>query len=165
MENKKKIFNFFDIVIIAIVIVLAALFLLWKSGMLNRGVQVDNAKSAAVQYTIKLDKLDSDTVSKMKAGDSLTDTIKNKYMGTVVSVETEPYTLVVLNEKTGEYVQAQYGDYLSAVIVVEVPCSISDKDITAESGFAISGQSEVSVSGPGYFGSGHIISIERGDVQ
>ena len=93
-ENKKKFkINFFDIVIILIVVCVGA------------GVYFFTHKSPAaatkkLTYVVELNKTTPGLEDYIRIGDDLTENTKNYNMGKVVDVETVPYSKITPTMKT-----------------------------------------------------------------
>ena len=102
MENKsgRRIsLNFFDILIIIIVIALTAGLIYVKT----RGGSEGQASDAAmVTYEIEIGNLTEDTQNLIHAGDSVIDKVKKQEMGEVVSCEFYPMRKESVNLQTGD---------------------------------------------------------------
>ena len=103
MENKsgRRIsLNFFDILIIIIVIALTAGLIYVKT----RGGSEGQASDAAmVTYEIEIGNLTEDTQNLIHAGDSVIDKVKKQEMGEVVSCEFYP-----MRKRIGESADRRY---------------------------------------------------------
>ncbi len=163
MENKKtrKIsFNFFDIIIVIIIIALAAGVCLIKMKASDTGSSVGS--SGTVEYTIELNELESDPSDIIHEGDELIDKIKKNTMGTVKSFKVkhmEKYG----NDADGNTVLSEVPDLYAADIVLEAECTESDSDITTTGGYKVKVGQSVNILGPGYTGTGYVIDIARAD--
>lgn len=162
MENKKtkKIsFNFFDIIIVILIVALAAGVCFIKIRSSN-----DSGETKTVEYTIELNDLTTDPSDIIKQGDELTDKIKKNTMGNVKSFEVthmEKYGI----DADGSNVLSEVPDLYMAEIVVEAECTESDSDITTTGGYKIKVGQSVNILGPGYTGSGYVVGINRSDEE
>lgn len=158
-EKRRWKISFFDIIIIVLVIALAGAYVVHKTHSTSDG----GAQTAEVTYTVEITDLEKNTEGMIKKGDSLIDKVKKYNIGKVQSVDFYPYEKSTLDENTNQYVNSVVPDRYSAAIVVKTDCVDNGASLTADGGFPIKVGHEVSLVGPGYSGSGYIISIERGD--
>lgn len=166
MENKstssgKKWFNLFDVVVIAAVLVAVAAVFLWKFNNARQPAE-ETPEAGTVRYVIELTGLKADTVPYIKAGDQLQDNTKKYEIGTIVDVQTAPTVSSTKNYETGDYIQSEVAGQTTVRITVEATCTETESTITVGDGFVVRGNTSVTVSGPGYFGTGTIIFVERG---
>lgn len=107
MENKsgRRIsLNFFDIIIIVVVIALAAGFIWIKAG---RGQEGGAGGNTTVQYDIEITNLTADTQNLIAEGDAIIDKVKKQDMGKVVSFEFYPMKKDAVNLETGDTVYTE----------------------------------------------------------
>lgn len=158
-EVKKKLLSAFDITVITVVVLIAVLFLGWKA--INRSSGVSES-TGIVRYTIELTNMVGNSAYAISEGDELRETVKNTVAGTVKSVEISN-TLRWSDDLEEGGRSVTETDLKTALIVVEVPCVISDSTISAKNGgIEIRVGKEIGVAGPGYRGKGNIVAIERG---
>ena len=169
MENNspKKIkwrLNLFDVILICIVIAAAAIFLILTS---PRGGGISAGENITVRYKIELIEMNPTAAECIKVGDTLIDNIKKNTIGTVVSVEINPAEMISENLENGEHVLAVIPEKQTAIIEITAEATETDASITVSGGgFVLRSGLKVSVTGPGYAGSGHIIYVERdGEAQ
>lgn len=166
-NNKSKKFKWkisiFDIIIIAIVIVAAVIFL----KLTNRGnvTPITNTVSSTIRYKVELDYMIPGSAEMIKVGDELNDGTTNVYIGKVLEVDVAPTTASIKNSNTGEYFIQEIPEKYTATILIEAPCEITEQAITVNSSFLIRVGTSARVRGPGYAGTGSIIAIDRGDWQ
>lgn len=158
-KRKWKI-NIFDIVIIAIVLVIAVLFLYFTT---FKGQSAGSNESSVVTYMIELRDISKNVADKIQVGDALSDSVKKNDLGVVQSVRIVPYTTLGQVTETGEYILSEVPDRYTAILVVESPAVETDSSITVGSGFVIRCGTSVGAVGPGYIGIGTILTIERGN--
>ena len=123
MENKsgRRIsLNFFDILIIIIVIALTAGLIYVKT----RGGSEGQASDAAmVTYEIEIGNLTEDTQNLIHAGDSVIDKVKKQEMGEVVSCEFYPMRKESVNLQTGDTLYPEVPGLYAAKITLKAECS------------------------------------------
>lgn len=166
-NNKAKKFKWkisiFDIIIIAVVIVAAFLFL----KLTNRGntTVITNTTSTTIKYKVELDYMIPGAAEMIQVGDELNDGTTNVYIGKVLSVDVAPTTASVKNNNTGEFFIQEVPEKYTATIMIEAPAEITDQTITVNSSYLIRVGKSARVRGPGYAGTGSIIGIDRGDWE
>ena len=166
MENKstsggKKWFNLFDVVVIAAVLVAVAAVFLWKFNNARQPAE-ESSEAGTVRYVIRMTGLKDDTVPWINVGDQLQDNAKKYEIGTIVDVQTSPTKTSTKNYETGDYILSEVPGQTTAFVTVEAPCTETESTITVDGGFTVRGNTYVTVSGPGYIGSGAIVYVERG---
>ena len=174
MENSKQtrrpgwLPNLFDLVIIAIVIVCGVVFL-WLTGAIGGGGgggEAPETGSASgshnLRYIIELTQMYGDTAQLIREGDVIVDGVRKYEMGTVVSVDVADSTTYSHDMESGTYRQVTVPGYQTATVVLESECTESATEIMVDGGYLIRCGVSVQVRGPGYAGTGTIVSIERG---
>ena len=167
MENEKEKrmklkINFFDIVIIILVVALAGAYAVHRmSG--GSAVSTSSSETRELTYVLEITDLNESTESLIHKGDKLIDKVKKYEIGTVESVKIYPFQKLSENKEQGRYIYTEETDRCSAALTVKVKCVDNGDTLTADSGFEIRVGQNVSVVGPGYFGAGYIIGIDRGD--
>lgn len=169
MENgktpAKKRFkiNIFDIVIIAAVLVVAAILIVVMFKPDETGAIISSGDNVTVRYTIELSNMTPEAAAMVAEGDTLKDNIKKYAIGAVKSVTVGPTYYSTKNYETGEYIISESPEYKTATIVIEASAIETDTAVTVDSGYIIRIGLPISVSGPGYAGTGYIIDVERSD--
>lgn len=158
----------FDIVIIAIVVVIGAV-LVWFTGMAggsgSSGEESQGSStSGTLRYTIELRQMVGESAYLIQEGDALVDGVRKYNMGTVVSVEVGDSITYSHDMENGTYVPVTVPGYLTATVVVESPYTDNGTEIVVDGGYVIRSGVSVQVRGPGYAGSGEILTLERGDL-
>lgn len=164
MENKsgRRIsFNFFDIIIIVLVIALAAGFVLFQ----KRGSSSGDAAAGmqTVQYQVEVTNLTADISDQIKAGDTIVDKIKKQEMGKVTAAEVYPMKKAAVNMETGDTLYSDVPDEYAALITIETECKDTGSALAAASGYQVRVGTDVSILGPGYGGGGFVVNVMRGD--
>jgi len=167
MENKQskphlKV-SIFDVIIIAVVIISAAvLIFVWRASGKSSGTAII---TKPVHYTIQLAGMIDGAAEKIKKGDTIIDSTKKFNMGTVESVSIAPATIPVNNKQTGDTVLALVPDKETASVELVCNCSTTDSQILAASGYLVRVGEVVHAAGPGYAGLGYIVEINREDLS
>jgi hypothetical protein len=157
-KPKKKLLTTFDIVLITVVVLIAALILGWKAVKTSPGERED---SGSVNYYIELVNMVENSANSICQGDELIETVKNTPVGTVKSVEITNTIRWSDNLKDGGRKMTEI-DLKTALIEIEASCIISDSTISTKGGgIELRVGREIGVSGPGYSGKGYIVAIER----
>ena len=158
-RGKRGIFNLFDIIVIVIVLALAAVLLFVRAERSG-----EEASSGTVVYTMEFEGMRNGAADLISEGDQLVDKVKKYNIGTVLSVDIEPTVRQVNDYVNGGLVESVVDDQQTATIVVEAECTETSSQITVDGGYIIRAGLTVSVRGPGYWGTGRIISVDRGDA-
>lgn len=164
MENRsgrKIAFNFFDIIIIVLVIALAMGFVWFQ----KRGSASDDAAGGTqmVQYQVEITGITENTGDLITAGDTIVDKIKKQEMGKVVSSEIYAMQKETVNMETGDTLYSDVPGQYSALITIETECSDTGSALVAASGYQVRVGTDVSILGPGYGGGGFVVDVMRGE--
>ena len=151
--------NLFDAIVIVLALAAGAL-LLWNR---FKPSQTSAPAAQSIQYTIRLKRVQPGVGDLIQAGDTLVDTVKNYELGQVVSCQVTPAAQVIRDDGAQTYVKAEIPGYEDLYIVLKSSASISDEKILLDSGYQIRVGESVYARGPGYFGSGEVYAIERGE--
>ena len=153
--------NLFDGIILIAALAVGA-FLLWNAGK-PRAASQDAPQSApsTVQYTVRFQRWREGTGEMIQPDDQLIDNIKNFELGQVVSTETAPAEMTSLDHSHRIYRQAIVEGYEDILVTVQAPCAIANGSIQVGGGFDLRVGTTVYIKGPGYMGSGPIVSIQR----
>lgn len=171
MSEKKRIkwkLNLFDIVLLVVVMAAAAGLLVWKFVGSNQtevdpnsGITVPKG-THTVHYVVELEQLHKQTADMIAAGDEVYERTKKELMGTVQSVEVAPARTLTKNELEGTFQFAEVPERYNVVMEITAQAIESDEGIVLESGLEVRAGTSVRVLGPGYYGAGYILSVERG---
>ena len=168
MSEKKRIkwkLNLFDVSLIAVVL---------AAGLLVVGIKFLGADKPAdpntgvpagkitVNYVVELEQLHRQTAEMVAVGDELYERTKKEGMGTVQSVQVSPTRTLTKNELEGTFQFAEVPERYNVLMDVTAQGTQSDGAITLDSGLEVRAGTSVRVFGPGYYGAGYIISVERG---
>lgn len=171
MSEKKKIkwkLNLFDIVLLVVVLVAAAGLLAWKfAGSNQTVVDPDSGVSVpkgthTVRYVVELEQLHEQTAQMIAEGDELYERTKKEFMGTVETVEVAPARTLTKNELEGTFQFVEVPERYNVTMEITAQAVESDEGIVLDSGLEVRAGTAVRVFGPGYYGAGYILSVERG---
>jgi len=154
---KRLKINFFDVAIIAIVAVVAIAVL-----GINYVKQKDHvATGNTIKYVLELNDNPIGFSDLIKAGDSLTDNIKNYNMGKVVSVEGAPNLRFGSDLVNGKIVETEVKSRERVFVTVEAIVTDTGADLLIDGLYDVRVGKEVYLKGNGYAGVGFILSVER----
>lgn len=155
-ENKKKFkINFFDIVIILIIVCVGAGVYLF----MNKDTAVSNTKK--LTYKIELTNTTPDLEDYIRIGDDLTENTKNYNMGKVVDFETIPYTKLTPDYENNMFADSVDPSHNTVLITVEANVTESASAYAVDGQFVVRAGTEIFVKGEGYAGEGYIVSVMR----
>lgn len=171
MSEKKRIkwkLNLFDIILLVVVLAAAAGLLAWKFVSSNQttvdpnsGITVPKG-TQTVRYVVELEQLHEQTADMIAEGDEVYERTKKELMGVVQSVEVVPTRTLTKNELEGTFQFAEVPERYNVVMEITAQAVENDSGIVLESGLEIRAGTSVRVLGPGYYGAGYILSVERG---
>ncbi len=153
--NRKFRVSLFDIIVIILVILLALGLVYYKNHHRSTGTFITQV------YQIELNNMDENMEGKFQPGDKIVDKIKKQELGEVVSAEYVPYTQSVENLEEQTYVESEVPGKISAIVTIQAECHDDGTKISTVSGFDLAVGSAMSIVGPGYSGSGYLISMDR----
>ena len=156
MKQTKKHPNFFDILIILLVLLVAvaAYLLSHRNGAQSKEVVTRSC-------TIELMDLDERMADAVAVGDTVMDNIKNYEIGTVTAVETCPYEAGAVDEASGVTRQVAVPGRIVLLLTVECDTVETEKEIATVSGYTLRTGISVSCSVGELTAGGYILSLER----
>lgn len=157
MEEKKprRHPNFFDVIFIVLILALAG-GAYWVSHDGTSGQEL-----VSRSYVIELNHLQADMAQYAALGDRVTDNVKNQDMGTVMALETVPYTIPVADEAAGTVKQVPVEGYVSLRITVQTDTTETDSQVATEDGYILRVGTSVSCAVGGLTSAGYIIQVDR----
>ena len=169
MNEKKKIswkLNLFDIGLIAVVVVAAAVFAFAKLGGNPAPADTSAGQPAptpqSVRYVVQVEQSLPQTAELFEVGQHLYERTRKEDMGVIESVEVTPAKTLTKNELTGTFHFVEVPDRFDVTMTLSSPATFHDTSIVLASGLEIRAGNSVRVLGPGYYGSGYVLEIERG---
>lgn len=171
MSEKKRIkwkLNLFDIVLLVVVLAVAGGLLAWKFVGSNQtvvdpdsGVTVPKG-THTVRYVVELEQLHRQTADMIAQGDEVYERTKKELMGTVEDVEVIPSRILSKNQLNGTFLYAEVPERYNVTMEITAQGTQQEKGIILSSGLEIRAGGSVRVLGPGYYGTGYVLSVERG---
>ena len=159
MEKKRRPFSGFDVVVVALVVLAAGVWI-WNS---NRGVEEESAfYGDHAIYHIEVRELTREQAGQIQVGDLLQEGSRHLAIGQVISVSILPFETRVEDWETQTVFFDEVPERYTVIITMETLVEETDRAVLTEGGFAIRGGSSLNFTGPGYaFSGATILSIER----
>ena len=154
MAVKKWKPNFFDIIIVVVVIALAGGVYLFT----RKETKVD---TKPLTYTLELAECPAGLSEKIEVGTELTDNVKNYPMGIVKNVSVKQSVRLGEDKINAKLVESPIEGYEDVIITVEAQVTESPSEFRIPSGYVVRAGKEVALKGKGFAGKGYILSIER----
>ena len=171
MGEKKEIkwkLNLFDISLLIVALVAAVGLVAWKFVGSNQttvdpdsGITVSKGNQV-VRYVVELEQLHSQTAQRIAEGDQLYERTKKELMGTVETVEVVPCRILSKNQEDGTFLYAEVPERYNVTLAITAQGAEQEKGVVLSSGLEVRAGTSVRVFGPGYYGTGYVLSIERG---
>lgn len=171
MSEKKRIkwkLNLFDIGLMTVVLAAAIGLLAWKFvGNNQTAVDPNSGETVSkgnqtVRYVVELEQLHQNTAQLIAQGDRLYERTKKEEMGTVETVEVVPSRILSKNQLEGTFLYAEVPERYNVTLKITAQGAHKETGTTLASGLEIRAGTSVRVLGPGYYGTGYVLSVERG---
>ena len=161
-QKRKWRLNLFDVIFIGCILV-AAVLVVRFSGSTGVTITAPVGEQRTVTYTIIFERMLVGAALSVSPGDELIDRVENRNMGRIVSVDVQPSRFLISDFNTGNVYLREIPERSDVYVVVEASAMFTENQISlVDGGFVIRAGVGVSISGPGYNGTGFIIDIERG---
>ena len=171
MDEKKRIkwkLNLFDISLLVIVLAIGGALVAWKM-IDSRQTTVDPNTGVSVPkgmqmltYKVELEQVYEQVTECIAVGDEVYGRIKKERMGTIQSVEVKPATTLTRNELEGTYQFAEVPERYNVILEITTQATENEDSFVLESGMELRAGDSAHVIGPGYYGVGYVMSVERG---
>ena len=161
MAQKKRFITGFDVAVVAFVLLAAFAWFF----ILNRPAEVAPAfETSQVNYFIEVANLTPEQVAAVSVGDHLQEGGQHVAMGRVVSIETVPHMVSLMNDETQTIHWAEVEGRVNMILTVETEVRVTERDILAEGQLSLKGGQLISFTGPGYgFTHAIVLGWERGE--
>lgn len=160
MDKKFKLkINVFDVIIILLVIV-AGFVVLRLMNADGGGAVLSSGTPVTVRYTLELHNMPEGLGAMIHEGDSLSESVEKRAIGTVVGVEITPTVTTSKDSYSGDFILADVPNRETATLTVEISAYDTGTSFDA-SGFILRSNDTLSVTGPGYACVGLVTGIER----
>ena len=120
------------------------------------------ANMQTVRYVVELEQLHLQTAERIAQGDEIYERTKKELMGTVEAVEVNPSRILSKNQLNGTFLYAEVPERYNVTMEITAQGTQQEKGIILSSGLEIRAGGSVRVLGPGYYGTGYVLSVERG---
>ena len=159
-ENERKLrFNFFDVIIIAAVVLAVAAALLLRNRSQGNDVLSGREDLPPMRYTLELRGAAAAAGDCFEVGGEVWNSATNESLGTLVDMKCEPYVDRSYSEARGEYVEYQVEDLCVLTLVIENGGKIEKGTVTIGTVEARIGAA-VYVKRLGFAGTGYIIAVD-----
>lgn len=155
-KTKRKHPNFFDIIFVLLIVVVALV-----AYALSHQESAAVAETTTRSYVVEFAGLRPEMADCVKAGDSVTDNVKNYPIGTVTNVEVVPYTVTTTDKETGVIRETENPRYITLHITIEAQTIDGEKQITTDSGYVLQVGANASCSMGSLTAGGYIIELQR----
>lgn len=150
--------NFFDILFIVVILVVAAAAYLLSHDL---GFSTKKDALASRSYLIELTDLDEDMADCVSVGDEVIDNIRNYSMGHITDISVIPATSSVLDEEARVVRQTPIEKKITLLLTIEANTLEEDETIQTDTGFLLRTGSSVSVTVRELTASGYILAVDR----
>ena len=171
MSEKKRIkwkLNLFDVALLVLAVAIAGGLVAWKFLGSNQ-TQVDPESGITVtkgtktiRYVVELEQLHKETADMVQEGHELYERTKRELMGTVEKVDKIPTEILTRNETAGVFEFVEMPERYNVIMHITAQATENENSIVLESGLEVRAGTAVRVFGPGYYGAGYILAVERG---
>ena len=160
MEQKRKRLNGFDIAVMAVILLGAAIWLFINLVPTQTGEAV--LAEGQATYFIQVMNLTPAQAEQVQVGDRLLEAGRNIPIGEVVEIETRPHMISVADSEARLVRWEPVEGRVDIILSVEAEVEVTERDILVEGQFAIKGGRIFSFTGPGYgFASAAILGLEE----
>lgn len=159
-EKKKFHINWFDVVIIAVVLAVAGAAVLIRNKMTGESSEV---KKYTMSFVAETQNVKPDTADTVKVGDSIYNSIENTYIGKIVEKHTEPHKLYEFSYELGQYIISEDPVYLDLYITIEGEGTVDVKSINIGAYSPAIGK-QAYLKSKGYALAGFVVGIDTKDA-
>ncbi len=158
---KKRRWNGMDLffVLIAAAVIAAAVFVL---GNMDKGNKEQSAEIINIEYTVEFRQVNNQALGKIKEGDTVRDPDNKRNIGTVVSVQSAPFSKIAYNSTDGSVYMAENPDLSDLLITIRAEATHSDMGYYVNDARFLVGK-PTNIWSQGFAGSGYCISIREID--
>jgi hypothetical protein len=162
MKKFKLKINALDVVIIILALALGLAAYKLLNADRGGGDILAAGKTVKLRYTIELTNLLEGTGGLIKPGDDVMEIVEKHSVGTGAAVEISPYVRNAVDLTQGREILSEIPGREMARLTIDVTLTDTGRELTAN-GLAIRAGIQLSVTGPGWGGTGYITGIERGE--
>ncbi|MBQ8207121.1 MAG: DUF4330 domain-containing protein [Clostridia bacterium] len=161
IKGKKKRWNGMDLFFVLIIaaVIAAAVFVI---GNMNKSQQSAKTESITIEYTVEFRQVNNSALGTVKEGDIVRDPDNKRNIGTVISVQSVPYSKITYNPNDGSVYMAENPDVSDLVITIRAEATHSDSGYYVNDARFLVGRA-TNIWSPGFAGSGYCINIREID--
>lgn len=147
VDKKCRLFGKINILdLIIIIIILFGIYFLYSY---YYGSNKEEITTIDIQYEVEFTLKSTEFVYSIEKGDTIRDSIKGNYLGTVSDVKIRPSTKTVENLEEGIFVEAEVPGSYDAVVTIEGKGRVTDTSIFLEGTEIVVGK-KMYLKGKGY---------------
>ena len=157
--KKKRSFNFIDVILIliAVVVVLTAINIISPMSFLN---DLRSDSQHTIQYTVEITGVDEAYIEKIKENDVVVDANSKYSLGSVTAVDyNTQYSELEYDEDSGAGVMAVYPEKYNVLITITAQGSYSEGSGYSVNDHRIAIGEKMTLRFPNYVGEGYCISL------
>ncbi|MBR3967217.1 MAG: DUF4330 domain-containing protein [Clostridia bacterium] len=158
---KKRRWNGMDLffVLMAALVIVAVVFVL---GNMDKGNKEQSAERINIEYTVEFRQVNNIALGKIREGDTVRDPDNKRNIGTVISVQSAPYSKIAYNSTDGSVYMAENPDFSDLLITIRAEATHSDMGYYVNDARFLVGK-PTNIWSQGFAGSGYCISIREID--
>lgn len=160
-KRNKKTFNGMDLFFILAVAIVAVAVLFVLRGM-KKNPAATNESGVTIEYTVEFKQLDSSVIGFVKEGDLVKDPDTKQNIGTVVSVQSVPFSKIAYNADDGSVFMADHPDVYDLLITIRAEATHTDSGYYTGGARFLVGKTS-NIWSRGFAGTGYCISIREID--
>jgi len=155
--------NLFDGIILLLALAAAAV-LIWVATRPAAEAYTTEMDSM-LRYTVRMERWPEGSSQLVKVGDVVTENTRGLPMGKVVDIQVVPAEMQTLDMANHRYVQAEVEGFEDVLITIEGYGTVSSDTIRAYGRLVLKVGSTGYIRGPGYMGSGPVVSLENTPLE
>lgn len=158
---KKRRWNGMDLffVLMAALVIVAVVFVL---GNMDKGNKEQSAERINIEYTVEFRQVNNIALGKIREGDTVRDPDNKRNIGTVISVQSAPYSKIAYNSTDGSVYMAENPDFSDLLITIRAEATHSHMGYYVNDARFLVGK-PTNIWSQGFAGSGYCISIREID--
>ena len=158
---KKRRWNGMDLffVLMAALVIVAVVFVL---GNMDKGNKEQSAERINIEYTVEFRQVNNIALGKIREGDTVRDPDNKRNIGTVISVQSAPYSKIAYNSTDGSVYMSENPDFSDLLITIRAEATHSDMGYYVNDARFLVGK-PTNIWSQGFAGSGYCISIREID--
>ncbi|MBR6602656.1 MAG: DUF4330 domain-containing protein [Clostridia bacterium] len=153
---KKRRWNGMDLffVLMAALVIVAVVFVL---GNMDKGNKEQSAERINIEYTVEFRQVNNIALGKIREGDTVRDPDNKRNIGTVISVQSAPYSKIAYNSTDGSVYMAENPDFSDLLITIRAEATHSHMGYYVNDARFLVGK-PTNIWSQGFAGSGYCIA-------